>query len=346
MSDALHALFRRLDELEQVAYGRIAEALELDAVTALRRELLGKKGPIQDALRLLKDVPAEQRPSVGARSNALKAALEAKLDGRQRELEEERLNADLSRRRVDLDLPGRRVRRGAMHPITAVRLEIEHIFAGMGFLVARGPEAECDLFNFEALNFPPDHPARDTQDTLLLEASLLLRTHTSPVQVRTMLAYEPPYRVLVPGAVYRRDDDVTHSPMFHQVEGLHVDKGIGLAHLKGALSHFARELLGPQTKVRLRASYFPFTEPSVEVDVACIFCKGAGCRVCKESGWLEILGAGIVDPNVLRHCGVDPEQWSGWAFGMGVERIAMTRYGIQDIRLLFESDQRFLSQLA
>ena len=241
-------------------------------------------------------------------------------------------------------MPGRRIPLGTKHPITLVIDEITAIFAGLGFQVAEGPEIELDYYNFEALNFPKDHPARDMQDTFFIGDNLLLRTHTSPVQIRTMLKHAPPVRIIAPGTVYRCDSDATHSPMFHQIEGLMVDKGITFGDLKGILTIFVNQCFGRGIGVRLRPSFFPFTEPSAEVDIACVICKGKGCRVCKNSGWLEILGAGMVDPEVYRHVHYDPESVSGFAFGMGIERIAMLKYGINDMRLLFENDLRFLGQ--
>jgi len=341
---SIQGLFSELDGLEQEAKDRASGVDTEGELTALTKDFLGKKGRVQQVLRGIGSMEPEDRPRVGARANEIKAILEALFAARLADLEQQTEDRDLAKRKLDLTLPGRVPTCGVAHPIHSIRVEMEGIFSRMGFDVARGPQAEEDFFNFEALNFPPDHPARDMQDTLVIEGGRLLRTHTSPVQVRTMLAYEPPIRIIAPGAVYRRDDDITHSPMFYQIEGLHIDKGVTLAHLKGVLTHFAQELFGDGTGVRLRPSFFPFTEPSVEVDIACIFCHGDGCRVCSRTGWLEILGAGMVDPNVLRDCGVDPEVWSGWAFGVGVERVAMLKYGIKDIRLFYESDQRFLSQ--
>jgi phenylalanyl-tRNA synthetase alpha chain len=250
----------------------------------------------------------------------------------------------LQRERLDVTLPGRRLPHGTKHPITLVIEEISEIFAGLGFQVAEGPEVELDFYNFEALNFPKDHPARDMQDTFFVDDSILLRTHTSPVQVRTMLKHAPPVRIISPGTVYRCDSDATHSPMFHQIEGLMVDTGVTFGDLKGILTTFLNQYFGKGIGVRLRPSFFPFTEPSAEVDIACVMCKGKGCRVCKESGWLEILGAGMIDPEVYRHVGYDPETISGFAFGMGIERVAMLKYGIGDLRLFFDNDVRFLQQ--
>jgi len=270
--------------------------------------------------------------------------LEEALEKRSAEVREAAKAAKLAGERVDVTLPGRRSALGSKHPITLVTEEIVAIFAGLGFGVAEGPEVEHDFYNFEALNFPKDHPARDMQDTFFVGENVLLRTHTSPVQVRTMLKQPPPVRIIAPGTVYRCDSDATHSPMFHQVEGLMVDKGISFGDLKGILTLFISQLFGEGIGVRLRPSFFPFTEPSAEVDIACVICKGKGCRVCKNTGWLEILGAGMVDPEVYRHVGYDAETYSGFAFGMGIERIAMLKYGIADMRLLFENDLRFLKQ--
>jgi phenylalanyl-tRNA synthetase alpha chain len=270
----------------------------------------------------------------------LETRVEAALEQAREQAKAERLSAE----RIDVTLPGRRRARGSKHPVTLVVEEVSDIFAGLGFAVAEGPEIEHDWYNFEALNFPPEHPARDMQDTFFVENNLLLRTHTSPVQIRTMLAKKPPVRIIAPGTVYRCDSDATHSPMFHQIEGLMVDRGVSFADLKGILTIFTNQLFGQKTGVRLRPSFFPFTEPSAEVDIACVICGGKGCRVCKQSGWLEILGAGMVDPEVFRHVGYDSEDISGFAFGMGIERIAMLKYGISDMRLLFENDVRFLKQ--
>jgi phenylalanyl-tRNA synthetase alpha chain len=298
-------------------------------------------------LRTLGTLPAAERPAVGAAANEVKRELETLLEGRLREVQAAERRRERAAARPDLTLPGRRPPRGAVHPLTRVSDEITAIFGGLGFSVAEGPEIETDWYNFEALNIPPDHPARDMQDTFYLPGSLLLRTHTSPVQVRVMQTQRPPVRIIVPGRVYRRDIvDMTHSPIFHQVEGLAVDRDVSMADLKGTLELFARQMFGARSRIRFRPSFFPFTEPSAEVDVVCFRCGGDGCRVCKQSGWLEILGSGMVHPTVLRNVGYDPEEVTGWAFGMGIERIAMLRYGIDDIRLFFENDVRFLRQLA
>ncbi len=324
------------EEIERAATRR-----DLDEV---RVKYLGKRGTLTQLLRALPGLPPAERPIVGREANEAKAGLESELDARQAVLEGAERRARLAADRPDLTLPGRRVPPGARHPLTQVHDEIVDVFTGMGFAVAEGPEVELDHYNFEALNIPKDHPARDMQDTFYVGGEILLRTHTSPVQIRTMERQKPPVRIICPGRVYRRDADITHSPVFHQVEGLAVDRGISMGDLKGTLELFARELFGPDSRIRFRPSFFPFTEPSAEVDVLCFLCKGGGCRVCKASGWLEILGSGMVHPRILQAMGYDTEEVTGWAFGMGVERVAMLRYGIDDIRLFYENDLRFLSQ--
>jgi len=327
----------------RAAIGGAASSSELEAV---RVKYLGRSGALTQILKSLGTLPAEERPLVGAAANETKRALEAVLDVRLGEMLESERRRQRERARPDLTLPGRRPPRGGLHPLTRVRDEIVAVFMGLGFSVAEGPQIETDFYNFEALNIPRDHPARDMQDTFYLSPETLLRTHTPPVQIRTMRAQKPPVRIIVPGVVYRRDADITHSPMFHQVEGLAVDTRVTMADLKGTLDLFARELFGARSKIRFRPSFFPFTEPSAEVDVLCFLCGGDGCRVCKQSGWLEILGSGMVHPQVLRNVGYDPEAVTGWAFGMGIERIAMLKYGVDDIRLFFENDLRFLQQFA
>jgi phenylalanyl-tRNA synthetase alpha chain len=315
------------------------------ALEELRVRYLGKKGRLTELLRAIPSLPPAERPVVGREANQAKAEIEAALEARLAEVADAERRARLAADRVDLSLPGRRVVPGSRHPLSLVLDEIVDVFVGLGFAVADGPEVESDYYNFEALNIPKDHPARDMQDTFYVSDDVLLRTHTSPVQIRTMLRQKPPVRIICPGRVYRRDAlDMTHSPVFHQVEGLAVDRGITMADLRGTLELFARELFGADSRIRFRPSFFPFTEPSAEVDVLCFACRGAGCRLCKGSGWLEILGSGMVHPQVLRTVGYDPEEVTGWAFGMGVERIAMLRYGIDDIRLFYENDLRFLAQ--
>ena len=331
------------------AIARAASAAELEQV---RVRVLGRQGALTEFLRSLGTLPAAERPLVGAAANVAKREIEALLEARLAEAVEAERRRQRAQARPDLTLPGRRPPAGAVHPLTRVHDEIVAIFMGLGFSVAEGPEIESDELNFEKLNIPRDHPARDMQDTFYLAGTgsgggpLLLRTHTSPVQIRVMQAQRPPVRIIVPGRVYRRDADITHSPMFHQVEGLAVDRDISMGDLKGTLELFAREMFGPASRIRFRPSFFPFTEPSAEVDVRCFRCGGEGCRVCKQSGWLEILGSGMVHPQVLKNVGYDPEEVTGWAFGMGIERIAMLKYGVDDIRLFFENDLRFLRQLA
>jgi phenylalanyl-tRNA synthetase alpha chain len=291
-------------------------------------------------------LPESERPRVGAAANEAKRELEALVESRLSQTREAERRQQRARTRLDLTLPGRRPAQGSLHPLTIVNDEIIAIFVGLGFTVAEGPEVEDDYHNFAALNFPDDHPARDMQDTFYVGEDALLRTHTSPVQIRAMKAQRPPVRIICPGRVYRRDADITHSPMFHQVEGLAVDRNVSMGELKGTLELFARAMFGPRSKIRFRPSFFPFTEPSAEVDVLCFLCGGSGCRVCSQTGWLEILGSGMVHPHVLRNVGYDPEEVTGWAFGMGVERIAMLKYGVDDIRLFFENDLRFLRQFA
>ena len=310
----------------------------------IRIKYLGRKGELTALMKGLGCLSPEERPVVGQLVNAIKNEVEERLDSALDLAKNQEILNRLQSERVDVTLPGRRQMGGTKHPISLVIEEVCDIFAGLGFSVAEGPEIEHDWYNFEALNFPPEHPARDMQDTFFVDNNLLLRTHTSPVQIRTMLKQKPPVRIIAPGTVYRCDSDATHSPMFHQIEGLMVDKCVTFADLKGILTVFTNQLFGQKTGVRLRPSFFPFTEPSAEVDIACVICGGKGCRVCKQSGWLEILGAGMVDPEVYRHVNYDAEEISGFAFGMGIERIAMLKYGISDMRLLFENDVRFLRQ--
>jgi phenylalanyl-tRNA synthetase alpha chain len=312
----------------------------------LRLRWTGRKhGILRALLDGIKDVPPAERRTRGEAVNRLKQEVEDRLAGLDAEIAAAERRSALAAGRLDVTLPGRRPPTGSLHPVTLVIREMEEIFAELGWSVAEGPEVEDDYHNFEALNFPPDHPARDTQDTFFLEGGLLLRTHTSPVQVRTMLARRPPIRVICPGRVYRQDNDLRHSPMFHQVEGLVVAEGITVGHLKGTLEAFLKRLFTPATRIRLRPSFFPFTEPSAEVDVTCPFCRGGGCETCSRSGWMEILGCGMVDPRVLAACGIDPAVYSGFAFGMGPDRVAMIRYGVPNIRVLFEGDERLLRQV-
>lgn len=310
-----------------------------------RVKVMGKKGSLTGLLRGMGSLPAEERPKMGQLVNQVRAELEEALEARAAAVRAAQQTARLKHETLDVTMPGRHGKKGGLHPLNIVLEDLIDIFQSMGFDVVDGPEVETEYYNFEALNLPADHPARDMQDTFFLSNSLLLRSQTSAAQIRTMEDRQPPIRIICPGRVYRADEvDATHSPVFHQVEGLVVDKGITMCDLKGCLEQFAHEIYGPETKVKFRPSFFPFTEPSVEVDVTCSECGGKGCRVCKGSGWIEILGAGMVHPNVLRGCGIDPEVYSGFAFGIGLDRLTTTRYKISDIRLLFENDQRFLEQ--
>ena len=339
----------RVDAIAGEAREAIERADSAADLEALRVRYLGRQGELTMLLRSLGTLPAEERPAVGAAANEAKRALEGLLESRLAEAADRERTRRRAAARLDLTLPGRRPPQGAIHPLTRVHDEIVSIFVGLGFSVAEGPEIETDFYNFEALNIPRDHPARDMQDTFYVSDATLLRTHTSPVQIRALRAAKGalPVKAITPGRVYRRDvADASHSPVFHQVEGLAVDTGITMADLKGTLALFAREMFGPRSEIRFRPSFFPFTEPSAEVDVRCFLCAGAGCRACKQSGWLEILGSGMVHPQVLRNGGYDPEDVTGWAFGMGIERIAMLKYGVDDLRLFFDNDLRFLRQFA
>lgn len=315
-----------------------------EGLSVLKARYLGKKGIIAEAIKALQSLPKEERPLRGKVINELKEYIERRLAEKEKELTEIEYLKKLSSERIDITLPGRLQRFGSEHPLTKILKEIIDIFSSMGFSVEEGPEVELDHYNFEALNIPKDHPARDMQDTFYITDDILLRTHTSPVQVRVMERKKPPLRMIAPGKVYRCDADVTHSPMFHQVEGLMVGEDVSMANLKAVLEAFLRELFGPETPVRFRPSYFPFTEPSAEVDIGCLLCGQRGCRVCKNSGWLEILGAGMVHPKVFEAVGYDTERYTGFAFGLGVERIAMLRYRIDDIRLFYENNLMFLEQ--
>ncbi|MDD4335516.1 MAG: phenylalanine--tRNA ligase subunit alpha [Desulfotomaculaceae bacterium] len=336
----------KLHELGGQARREMAEAGSLEELNEIRVRFLGKKGELTRILRGMGSLSAEERPRIGQMANEVRAAIEEELAVRTASLKDLAREQKLRSEGIDITLPGTPGQRGGRHPLNVVLEEIQDIFLGLGYSIAEGPEIETDYYNFEALNLPKDHPARDMQDTFFISGEILLRTQTSPVQVRTMekTAPELPVKIIAPGKVYRRDDDATHSPMFNQVEGLVVDRHIKFSDLKGTLAHFAREIFGGKTKTRFRPSYFPFTEPSAEVDVSCVMCGGRGCRVCSHTGWLEILGAGMVHPRVLEVSGYNSEDVTGFAFGMGIERIAMLKYGIDDMRLLFENDLRFLRQ--
>lgn len=334
----------KLEKILMLAQTEIKNCPDVSNLEQLRIKYLGKKGIVTQFLQELGKLPPEVRPHQGQLVNRIKKAIEVTLQNRKAEINTAEKKEQLDKEQVDVTLPGRRFLLGKKHPITKTLDKIQGIFKQMGFEIAQGPEIELDYYNFEALNIPRDHPARDMQATFFITDDVVLRTHISPVQIRVMEKKSPPIRIIVPGRVYRCDDDVSHSPMFHQVEVLVVDVGVTFAHLKGVLSLFAREMFGPQTETRFRPSYFPFTEPSAEVDVSCIICQGKGCRICKHSGWLEILGAGMVHPAVFGFVNYDAEKYTGFAFGMGVERIAMLKYGIDDIRLFFENDIRFLEQ--
>jgi phenylalanyl-tRNA synthetase alpha chain len=310
----------------------------------IKMSFLGKTGAISELMKKMRDVPPEERPSMGKLLNTLRQWTEAKFDALEERIKDFELKKKYAEEQIDITLPAHSTSDGAYHPNTLIREELVSIFAGMGFEIFEGPEIENDYYNFTALNTPKDHPARDMQDTFYLSDDLLLRTQTSAGQIRVMESQKPPIKILSPGKVYRSDDDATHSPMFSQMEGLVVDKGITLCDLKGMLDEFARKIFGEGVKTRLRPSYFPFTEPSVEVDVSCFECGGKGCRLCKGTGWIEVLGAGMVNRRVLEGCGVDPDVYTGFAFGMGIERIAMLKYGINNMKLLFEGDTRFLKQ--
>jgi len=338
----------RVQEVLDRALAEVAGARSTSDLEQVRVRVLGRSGQLTTLLRSLGSVPAAERPRIGEQTNRAKVSVEAAIAARLEALKAEERRASLQADRPDLTLPGRRPHPGPVHPLTRVTEEIIEVFEGLGFSVAEGPEVESDYYNFAALNFPDDHPARDMQDTFHVGADALLRTHTSPVQIRTMKAQRPPVRIICLGKVYRRDIlDATHSPMFHQVEGLAVDKHITMADLKATLQLFAREMFGPASGVRFRPSFFPFTEPSAEFDVRCFKCGGEGaCRFCRSSGWLEIGGSGMVHPNVLRNVGYDPEEVTGWAFGMGIDRIALLKYEIDDIRLFFDNDLRFLQQFS
>lgn len=338
-------MLSNLEAIAEKAKAEIVAVADEKNIEELRVRYLGKKGELTALLKQMGSLSPEERPVMGQRVNEAKAKLEALISGKKNELKAKATELKLKAETIDITMPAKAQPHGKLHPLNTVLDDMIDIFQSMGFDVLDGPEVETDHYNFECLNVPADHPARDMQDTFYLGEGLLLRTQTSAAQIRTMETRKPPIRIICPGRVYRADEvDATHSPVFHQIEGLVVDKGITMCDLKGVLEQFAREIYGPETKVKFRPSFFPFTEPSVEVDVTCSECGGKGCRVCKGSGWIEILGAGMVHPNVLKSCGIDPEVYSGFAFGIGLDRTTTTRYKISDIRLLFENDRRFLEQ--
>ena len=340
------------EKLEQIKQSAIEALNSIEAekeLDALRVKFLGKKGELTAILKGMGSLSPEERPIVGQLANKVRAEIEEAIESMPSKIKEKALDAKLAAETLDVTMPGVRSKKGGLHPLNIVLDDMIDIFQSMGFDVVDGPEVETDFYNFEALNVPADHPARDMQDTFYVGENLLLRTQTSAAQIRTMTTRKPPIRIICPGRVYRAVEvDATHSPVFHQIEGLVVDKGITMCDLKGILEQFAREIYGEGTEVKFRPSFFPFTEPSVEVDVSCPECKGENksCRVCKGTGWIEILGAGMVHPNVLRHCNIDPDEYTGFAFGIGLDRLTTTRYKISDIRLLFENDQRFLEQFS
>ncbi|TIH06766.1 phenylalanine--tRNA ligase subunit alpha [Pseudomonas leptonychotis] len=333
-----------LDVLVSQALEAVSHTDDVNALEQLRVHYLGKKGELTQVMKTLGNLSAEERPQAGALINAAKDQVQDALNSRKATLEQAALSAKLAAEKIDVTLSGRGQTSGGLHPVTRTLERVEQFFTRIGYGIAEGPEVENDYHNFEALNIPGHHPARAMHDTFYFNANMLLRTHTSPVQVRTMESQQPPIRIVCPGRVYRCDSDITHSPMFHQVEGLLVDEGVSFADLKGTIEEFLRVFFEKPLGVRFRPSFFPFTEPSAEVDMQCVMCSGKGCRVCKQTGWLEVMGCGMVHPNVLRMSGIDPEKYSGFAFGMGVERLAMLRYGVNDLRLFFDNDLRFLAQ--
>ena len=335
----------KLMEIRERAEKELSELRDATELENFRVQVLGKKGELTGILKQMGSLSAEERPKMGQLANEVRASIEAMLKEKTAELRSKEQEAKLKKETIDVTLPGKKHEIGHKHPLSIVLDEVKDIFVGMGFQIATGPEVEWDYYNFEALNLPPDHPARDTQDTFYITEKMLLRTQTSPVQIRVMEKQEPPIRIIAPGRVYRSDAvDATHSPFFHQIEGLVVDKGITMGDLKGSLMQFAKRLYGEDTEIRLRPHHFPFTEPSCEMDVTCFKCGGKGCPTCKGEGWIEILGAGMIHPKVLEGCGIDTDVYSGWAFGMGLERLAMRRFKISDLRLIFENDVRFLQQ--
>jgi len=335
---------KQVEKLQKNAKQALEAAASLKELDEIRVRFLGKKGEITSLLKGLGSLSAEERPAAGQAVNRARKEIEELLAEKKKMVQNQESERSLKKQVVDISLPGVLQDRGTRHPVIRVMGQILDIFKGMGFSVRQGPEVEMDYYNFEALNIPKDHPARDMQDTFYVDEEIVLRTHTSPVQVRAMENQDPPLRIVSPGRVYRHDYDVTHSPMFHQVEGFMVDEGVAFSDLKGVLAEFIHQFFGSDVPVRFRPSFFPFTEPSAEVDMGCVMCRGKGCRVCSDSGWIEILGSGMIHPEVFRHVGYDSEKYSGFAFGVGIERVTMLHFGIDDIRLLFENDIRFLRQ--
>ncbi|MFA6431849.1 MAG: phenylalanine--tRNA ligase subunit alpha [Candidatus Margulisiibacteriota bacterium] len=334
----------KIDQLKEEALKVIAQAQTISSLDESRVHYLGKKSSMMEMLRSLGTASAEDRPRLGSLVNELKETLEQALRDKKVILLQTEQNKKIVAEALDVSLPGKGIKRGHYHPLTIVMEEAKQIFVRMGFEIAQGPEIETEYYNFDGLNIPSHHPSRDMWATFFVENNLLLRTHTSPVQIRVMEKRKPPLAIIAPGRVYRRDSDATHSPVFHQLEGFLVNSNVTFRDLKGTLTEFLRQMFGKEKNVRFRPSFFPFTEPSAEVDVECVMCSGKGCRLCKETGWLEILGSGMIDPNVFKAVGYDPEKYTGFAFGMGIDRIAMLKYGIDDIRLLYENDLRFLEQ--
>lgn len=335
---------QKLAKLSEQCLAESKKAVTSEQINAVKIKYLGRNGAFSDLMKYLKDVPKEEKPEMGKLINDARVEAETVIGEIERDILKKEKEARLAAEKIDVTLPGKEVKTGGLHPLTIVRNQILDTFISMGFEVVEGPEIETDEFCFQKLNIPKDHPARDMQDTFYITDNIVLRTHTSPMQARVMESKDrkPPLRLVIPGKVYRSDDDATHSPMFQQIEGLVIDKKISLCDLKGTLEEFAKSVFSKETKVRFRPSYFPFTEPSVEVDVSCSICGGKGCRICKGTGWIEILGAGIVNPQVLINCGLDPKEYTGYAFGLGIERVTMIKYGIPDMRIFFENDERFI----
>lgn len=336
----------KINAVLESAKEKLESAKEISAIEEIRVKYLGKKGELTGILKQLGSLSPEERPKVGQLVNMAKSKLEERIKTKVDEIKEEELKKSLESEKIDVTMPGKRINMGYKHPLSIVLDELKEIFMGMGYSIADGPEVELDYYNFEALNLPKDHPARDTQDTFYISDNVLLRTQTSPVQVRVMEKQKPPIRIIAPGRVYRSDEvDANHSPLFHQIEGLAIDKGITMGDLKGTLETFAKRLYGDDAVVRFRPHHFPFTEPSAEMDIQCFSCGGKGCRLCKNEGWIEILGCGMVHPKVLENCGIDPEEYQGFAFGIGLERIVMRKFKIDDMRLLYENDMKFFKSI-